>query len=250
METLGYYNGTIGEILDVSVPMADRACYFGDGIYDAGYAHNHRVYCLDEHMDRFFNSAGLMRIEVPYTKEELKQLIQDLTPYLEGQENLETYMDAIEYTSQNNVEEEGIWAVPSEVSTRDATEPLAGVDPNSAIYLRWDLYKELGYPEINTLEDLLPVFQDMMELCPTSDSGQPTNAISLFKDWDGSYVSNVAELSSMYGYDRVGYAFHKADGSGEIQDIMTTDSEYMRAIRFFNQANQMGLVDPESTTQN
>ena len=30
-------------------------------------------------MDRFFNSAGLMRIEVPETKEELKQLIQELT---------------------------------------------------------------------------------------------------------------------------------------------------------------------------
>lgn len=178
------------------------------------------------------------------------QLITDMTPYLEGQENLETYMEAIEYTNQNNVEEEGIWATPSEVSTREATEPLTGVDPNSAIYLRWDLYKELGYPEIKTMEDLLPLFQDMMELCPTSDSGQKTYAISLFKDWDGDYVSNVAELSSMYGYDRVGYAFHKADGSGEIQDIMTPDSEYMRAIRFFNQANQMGLVDPESTTQN
>ena len=172
-----------------------------------------------------------------------------MTPYLEGKENLATYMDAIEYTSQNNVEEEGIWAVPSEVSKRDATEPLTGVDPNSAIYLRWDLYKELGYPEIGTLEDLLPIFQDMMELCPTSDSGQPTYAISLFSDWDGDYVSPVAELSSMYGYDRVGYAFHLADGSGEIVDSMSIDSPYMRAIRFFNQANQMGLVDPESTSQ-
>lgn len=178
------------------------------------------------------------------------QLIVDMTPYLEGKENLATYMDAIEYTSQNNVEEEGIWAIPSEVSKRDATEPLTGVDPNSAIYLRWDLYKELGYPEIGTLEDLLPIFQDMMELCPTSDSGQPTYAISLFSDWDGDYVSPVAELSSMYGYDRVGYAFHLADGSGEIVDSMSIDSPYMRAIRFFNQANQMGLVDPESTTQN
>lgn len=178
------------------------------------------------------------------------QLIVDMTPYLEGKENLATYMDAIEYTSQNNVEEEGIWAVPSEVSKRDATEPLTGVDPNSAIYLRWDLYKELGYPEIGTLEDLLPIFQDMMELCPTSDSGQPTYAISLFSDWDGDYVSPVAELSSMYGYDRVGYAFHLADGSGEIQDILDTNSEYMRGLRFLFNANQQGLVDPESTTQN
>ena len=53
----------------------------------------------------------------------------------------------------------------------------------------------------------------------------------------------------MYGYDRVGYAFHLADGSGEIVDSMSIDSPYMRAIRFFNQANQMGLVDPESTSQ-
>ena len=32
METLGYYNGKIGEIADIMVPMDDRACYFGDGI--------------------------------------------------------------------------------------------------------------------------------------------------------------------------------------------------------------------------
>ena len=27
METLGYYNGKIGEIADIMVPMDDRACY-------------------------------------------------------------------------------------------------------------------------------------------------------------------------------------------------------------------------------
>lgn len=178
------------------------------------------------------------------------QLIQDLTPYLDGQEYLDGYMEAIEYTSQNNVEEEGLWCVPSEISNREPTESLAGIDPNSALYLRWDLYEQLGYPEINTLEDLLPVLQDMQELCPTSDSGQQVYGISMFKDWDGDYVSNVAELSSMYGYDRVGYAFHKADGSGEIQSVLDENSEYMRAIRFYNKANQMGILDPESTTQN
>ncbi len=104
------------------------------------------------------------------------QLIQDITPYLEGQENLNTYMDAIEYTSQNNVEEEGLWAVPSEVTVRDATVPLGGTDPNSGAYVRWDLYKEMGYPEMNTLEDLLPVLQEMQAMAGTSDSGQPVGA--------------------------------------------------------------------------
>lgn len=178
------------------------------------------------------------------------QLIQDITPYLEGQENLNTYMDAIEYTSQNNVEEEGLWAVPSEVTVREATEPMGGTDPNSGAYVRWDLYKEMGYPEMNTLEDLLPVLQEMQAMAGTSDSGQPVYAISLFKDWDGAYMDNAGAFSAWYGYDAVNFAMMKADGSGEIQSILDKDSEYIRGLRFLFQANQMGLVDPESTTQN
>lgn len=177
-------------------------------------------------------------------------LISDMTPYLDGQKNLDAYRKAIEYTNQNNVKEDGLWCVPSEVSNRKPTEPLGNNNPNSALFIRWDLYEALGYPEIGTLEDLLPVLQDMQELCPTSDSGQPTYGISLFKDWDGSLASNASELASMYGYDRVNYAAFKADGSGEIQDTLDKNSEYMRAIRFYNKANQMGILDPESTTQN
>ena len=86
MQTLGYYNGTIGELEQMSIPMLDRACYFGDGVYDATYAKNHVIYCLDEHMDRFFNSAGLLRIEIPYTKEEMKQLLRDMVAKVDSDE--------------------------------------------------------------------------------------------------------------------------------------------------------------------
>jgi len=78
METLGYYNGKYGELADMTVPMNDRACYFGDGVYDATYAHNHIIYCLDEHVDRFFNSAALLRFSLPYTKDELKTLLGEM----------------------------------------------------------------------------------------------------------------------------------------------------------------------------
>ncbi len=36
MENLGYYNGKFGPIEDAVVPMNDRVCFFGDGVYDAG----------------------------------------------------------------------------------------------------------------------------------------------------------------------------------------------------------------------
>jgi len=74
MKNLGYYNGKIGLIEEMSVPMSDRACVFGDGIYDATYTRNHIIYNLKEHVDRFFSSAAKLRIAPPFTKEELDMI--------------------------------------------------------------------------------------------------------------------------------------------------------------------------------
>lgn len=78
MKTLGYYNGKYGELEEMSIPMNDRVCWFGDGVYDAGPSRNYKIFALDEHIDRFFNSAGLLDIEMPVTKEELKELLQQM----------------------------------------------------------------------------------------------------------------------------------------------------------------------------
>ena len=78
MKTLGYYNGKYGELDEMSIPMNDRVCWFGDGVYDAGPYRNYKIFAIDEHIDRFFNSAGLLDIEMPVTKEELKELLQEM----------------------------------------------------------------------------------------------------------------------------------------------------------------------------
>ena len=78
MKTLGYYNGTIGEIAEMTVPMNDRASFFGDGVYDATYAHNHVIYCLEAHVDRFFHSMSLVRMTPPWSREELMNLLREL----------------------------------------------------------------------------------------------------------------------------------------------------------------------------
>lgn len=49
-------------------------------------------------------------------------------------------------------------------------------------YLRWDSYSEMGYPQINTLKDLLPILADIQAAHPYSDSGALASAqISLFQ---------------------------------------------------------------------
>ena len=78
MKTLGYYNGEVDELDRIRVPMLDRACYFGDGVYDVTYSRNYHIYALEEHIDRFFQSADLLRITPPLDKEALRALLCDL----------------------------------------------------------------------------------------------------------------------------------------------------------------------------
>ncbi|MDD7675955.1 MAG: aminotransferase class IV [Eubacteriales bacterium] len=78
MKDLGYYNGRFGPLCDMTVPMNDRACWFGDGVYDATCCRNHKIYMLDAHIDRFFNSAAMLDIVIPHTKDQLKQLLCDM----------------------------------------------------------------------------------------------------------------------------------------------------------------------------
>ena len=48
MKNLGYYNGKFDEIENMSIPMGDRVCFFGDGVYDATYSRNYKIFALDE----------------------------------------------------------------------------------------------------------------------------------------------------------------------------------------------------------
>ena len=51
MKELGYYNGKYGELNEMTVPMNDRACWFGDGVYEAGMCRNYHIFAIDRRPD-------------------------------------------------------------------------------------------------------------------------------------------------------------------------------------------------------
>lgn len=83
MKTLGYYNGQIGELDTMTVPMLDRGAYFGDGVYDATMCAGYHINNLEEHLDRFYRSASLLEITVPCTKDALRALLCELVHKLD-----------------------------------------------------------------------------------------------------------------------------------------------------------------------
>ena len=87
MKNLGYYNGKFGEIEEMTIPMSDRVCFFGDGVYDATYSRNYKIFSIDDHVNRYFSSAKLLEINLPVTKEELKDTLYDMVKKMDTGEN-------------------------------------------------------------------------------------------------------------------------------------------------------------------
>lgn len=115
--------------------------------------------------------------------------------------------------------------------------------------LRWDLYKELGYPEIKNLDDMVNVLADMKAICPTDDNGKETYGVSLFNDWDGDMVMFVkSTASAYYGYDEFGFGLYDSVDQ-KYYPCLEEGGPYLTALKFYNNLFQKGLVDPDSQTQ-
>lgn len=115
--------------------------------------------------------------------------------------------------------------------------------------IRWDLYEQLGHPEVKDLDDMVTLFEQMKEICPTDDSGNPTYAMSLWPDWDGNYVMYVKAMATAYfGYDEMGFG-HYNSTNGEWYYAMDEGSPYLEMLEFFNTLYRKGLLDPDSMTQ-
>lgn len=129
-----------------------------------------------------------------------------------------------------------------------------GIEPNWGPYLRWDLYEKVGSPVINTFDDYLTTLKAMQDLEPANAEGKKTYGISLFKDWDNYSMFLAQELSPTIGIDcgdqLSQLPFFQVDfNTGETKNTLDADSAYIQALKFYYDANQLGLVDPDSLTQ-
>ncbi|ASK60938.1 D-amino-acid transaminase [Virgibacillus phasianinus] len=59
-------------------PFEERAMQFGDGVYEVIRIYKGNYYLMKEHIDRFFRSAEAVKIRLPFTKEELTNLLNNL----------------------------------------------------------------------------------------------------------------------------------------------------------------------------
>jgi multiple sugar transport system substrate-binding protein/putative aldouronate transport system substrate-binding protein len=114
---------------------------------------------------------------------------------------------------------------------------------------RWDLYEQVGEPEINNLDDYIKMMQAFKEIEPKDENGNDTYALSMWPDWDGNMVMYVkAFATAYYGYDEWGMGLYDVR-TGEFVGALDEDLDnnpYYKSLKFINQLYQNDLVDPNS----
>ena len=142
MDALGYYNGKWGPLDEMTVPMNDRGCYFGDGVYDAACAANGVIFTLDEHVDRFFDSAKLLEIKLSYSKDELKKIMYEMLAKVNG-DVLFIYWQATRGTGRrNHVFSDGpsnLWIIIRELSFPDLFKKIKLITMEDTRYLHCNI---------------------------------------------------------------------------------------------------------------
>jgi multiple sugar transport system substrate-binding protein/putative aldouronate transport system substrate-binding protein len=180
-------------------------------------------------------------------------LIADISTDVQNSKNLNQYYDQYKtFNAGLEGNSDGkIYGLPCEITN---TSPTTYSDDTVAIspMLPWDYYSEIGAPEMKNLDDLLNVLEKIQKAHPTNDKGDANYAISLWPDWDkgGSQVTmeTATQLTKTYGYEVKGAVM--LGNKGDIKEVTDDSGAYYKMLKFFYDANQRGLVDPDSGTQN
>lgn len=175
-------------------------------------------------------------------------LIMDIGDIIYNYENLKEYQEQIDQFNQSmsGVEGGSIYAIPCNMNNNGPSGYVAET-AFSAPRVPWDYYSELGCPELKTTDDLLNMLADMMKAHPTNAAGDKAYAISMWKDWDSNYSENAALLTYWFGQQVKDSVLLGYDNT--ITPLTDTEGGYYKALQFLFKANQMGLMDPDSATQ-
>ncbi|MFQ3674966.1 MAG: branched-chain-amino-acid transaminase [Endomicrobiia bacterium] len=70
-----YINGKFYEKEEAKISVFDHGFLYGDGVFEGIRSYDRTVFCLKEHIDRLYNSAKVLMLEIPMTKKEMEEAV-------------------------------------------------------------------------------------------------------------------------------------------------------------------------------
>ncbi len=73
-----FLNGRYMPSADAFLNIEDRGTLFGDGVYEYVSVYNGKLFLAEEHLDRLWYSASEVEIPIPYSREEILGILEEL----------------------------------------------------------------------------------------------------------------------------------------------------------------------------
>lgn len=71
-----YINGQILPEEDAKISVFDHGLLYGDGVFEGIRAYNGKIFTLQQHLDRLYDSANAISLKIPITKSEMADAIK------------------------------------------------------------------------------------------------------------------------------------------------------------------------------
>ena len=133
--------------------------------------------------------------------------------------------------------------------TFDGAEANYGTVLNNGYIVRWDLYKEIGCPEINNDDDYIEALKKMKENYPETEDGLPVYAMSAYND---------SQLHAYFYKGCLAEGYINLQGGIYVQNVTTNelvpdlydegvegDTPFWSGVKFYNKLYREGLLDPD-----
>src|SRR5271165_3860787 len=72
-----YIGGKLFDKADARISVFDHGLLYGDGVFEGIRVYDGKVFKLKEHVDRLFESALAIKLEIPLTRAQMTRAIED-----------------------------------------------------------------------------------------------------------------------------------------------------------------------------
>src|SRR5262249_37954241 len=76
-----YINGKLYEKAEAKVSVFDHGLLYGDGVFEGIRAYSGRVFRLKQHVDRLYESASGIHLQIPMTRGDMARTIEETLAY-------------------------------------------------------------------------------------------------------------------------------------------------------------------------
>ena len=194
------------------------------------------IYVSKDNLDVMIEAGMLLNLE-----EHLDQM-----PHVLAYEPMEAALHYVrEFRSAGTGE---LYALPLTVGDNQTKEAIADSTERNAVKLRWDVYEEIGAPEIKDIWELINVMEQMLTAHPTDADGTPCYGTVLNSGSDTSYWACMVMFYRWHGYleEQLPYLLEADMVNGTFESILSEDSLYYKGLQWYNEVYRRGLMDPDS----